>query len=222
MVQGGVVRRFRYASSALLLCALCLVPQISFAAPLEHFVVLAFPNTPVMVEVARCESGLRHYVGDGTVLRGGLGGKMMGLFQLHETYHRAPARAMGLNIDTLAGNLLYAKHLYAQEGLMPWRSSAHCWDTVTQEVVSQTEPTRTLSRTLRFGAKGGDVALLQGALVSAGQLAAGTFSSATFDIPTLVALVRFQCAQGIGCLGDGTRGVGTTNAATREALATHL
>jgi len=198
------------------------MPNVSFAASLDRLVSLAFPDTPAMVEVARCESGLRHYMQNGSVLRGGLGGKMIGLFQLHETYHRATARAMGLNIDTLAGNVLYAKHLYAQEGLAPWRSSAHCWDTGAQESTSQAEPVHTLTRMLRFGAKGGEVVLLQDALISAGNLAAGTFASATFDIPTLVALVRFQCAEGIGCLGNGVRGVGTTNAATREALVEYL
>lgn len=83
-----------------------------------------------MVAVARCESDLRQWAPGGAVLRGGLGGQMIGLFQLHERYHRDAAYALGLDIDTLLGNVLYARHLYSSEGLTPWRSSQHCWGSV--------------------------------------------------------------------------------------------
>ncbi len=86
-----------------------------------------FPNTPEMVAIARCESGLRQYTANGSVLRGGAGGAMVGLFQFNEVYHRAAAAAMGLDLDTLLGNLAYARELYSTEGLTPWNSSRSCW-----------------------------------------------------------------------------------------------
>lgn len=98
---------------------------------IERVVRVFFPESPVMVDIARCESGLRQYTAPGTTLRGGWQGKMIGLFQLHETYHRSLALSKGYNIDTLLGNVLYARELYRTEGTTPWRSSRHCWDSPT-------------------------------------------------------------------------------------------
>jgi len=208
-----------FSVAAVLLLTIAPLWYVYAASPLERTISLVFPNTPTMVDVARCESGLRHYLPDGSVLRGGLGGKMIGLFQLHETYHRAPARSMGLDIDTLAGNLLYTRNLYRSEGLTPWRSSAHCWDNEARD----TEQTPvTLKTTLRYGARGGEVGSVQQALSSAGYLVAGTYEEKHFDIKTLAALMRFQCDSGIACLGDGVAGMGTTNLPTRAALLEYL
>jgi hypothetical protein len=84
-----------------------------------------FADNPAMVEIAHCESGTRQTTDSGSVLRGGLNNNMIGVFQLHEKYHRVPAQALGFDIDTLEGNLAYAKHLYAKEGLTPWKSCLH-------------------------------------------------------------------------------------------------
>jgi len=81
-----------------------------------------FEDTPAMINIAECESGLRQYTDSGGVLRGGSGGKMIGVFQLHEDYHRAPALSLGLDIDTIDGNMAYAKYLFQKEGTAPWSS----------------------------------------------------------------------------------------------------
>jgi len=81
-----------------------------------------FEDTPAMIDIAKCESGLRQYTDSGGVLRGGSGGKMIGVFQLHEDYHRAAAQALGLDIDTIEGNMAYAKYLFQKEGVTPWSS----------------------------------------------------------------------------------------------------
>ncbi len=86
-----------------------------------------FAEAPIMAEVARCESGLRQYDAFGETLRGGYDGKMIGLFQINETFHRDEAKARGYNIDTLVGNIGYARDLYRSEGTAPWEPSAHCW-----------------------------------------------------------------------------------------------
>jgi Putative peptidoglycan binding domain len=86
-----------------------------------------FAEAPIMVEVARCESTLRQYDESGETLRGGYNGKMIGLFQINETFHRDEARARGYNIDTLVGNMGYARELYREQGTAPWEPSAHCW-----------------------------------------------------------------------------------------------
>ena len=95
-----------------------------------------FADNKAMIEIASCESGLRQTTDSGSVLRGGLNNSMIGVFQLHEKYHRSTAESLGFDIDTIEGNLSYAKHLYEKEGLTPWKS---CIQAVTE--ITTTKPT---------------------------------------------------------------------------------
>lgn len=90
------------------------------SATIKNMVQKYFKDAPEMVSVAECESGFRQYDESGAVLRGGYEGSMVGLFQVHETVHRDAAHAMGYDIDSLIGNLLYARYLYREEGVNPW------------------------------------------------------------------------------------------------------
>lgn len=81
-----------------------------------------FIDTPVMVDIARCESKFRQFTDSGSVLRGGSTGGMVGVFQFYEQIHAAPARALGFDITTLEGNLGYARVVYERSGTTPWRS----------------------------------------------------------------------------------------------------
>ncbi len=87
-----------------------------------------FKDIPIMIEVARCESGFTH-IDPNTheVKRGHLNAQDIGVMQINEMYHRATARAMGLDIDDLEDNLAYARHLYETQGLQPWNASNGCW-----------------------------------------------------------------------------------------------
>ncbi len=87
-----------------------------------------FKDTPVMIEIARCESNFRQFTDAGTVLRGGDSGGMVGIFQFFESIHAEPAKALGFDITTLEGNLGYAKHLYEQQSTTPWEPARSCWD----------------------------------------------------------------------------------------------
>ncbi len=190
-------------------------------AQIERVVSMYFSDAPEMVEVARCESGMRHYLPDGRVLRGGTGGMMIGLFQLHEGYHRAPAVAMGINIDSLVGNLLYARHLYNQQGATPWRqcvpNGTMAYADDEEQASTQSAPSA-LTQRLTFGARHLEVAVLQDALASAGYLA-DAFARGAFDIATMRALVRFQCEKGITCGANSSLAeYGATGERTREAL----
>src|SRR5690606_12508644 len=51
-----------------------------------------FADTPVMVEIARCESKFRQYTDSGQPLRGGSGGGMVGVFQFFESIHQNAAK----------------------------------------------------------------------------------------------------------------------------------
>jgi hypothetical protein len=87
-----------------------------------------FADIPVMVEIARCESKFRQYADSGNVLRGGLGNAMLGVFQFNEPIHKSGASLLGFDIETLEGNLGYARHLYNVSGTNPWNSSFACWE----------------------------------------------------------------------------------------------
>jgi hypothetical protein len=101
-----------------------------FLSPLavESEVAKVFADTPALIPVAKCESGLEQYNEDGTPFYGGSGGGMVGVMQINEAVHKNTALALGYNIDTLDGNLEYAKYLYEQEGITPWLSSSSCWE----------------------------------------------------------------------------------------------
>jgi len=87
-----------------------------------------FADIPVMIEIARCESKFRQFADSGNVLRGGVGGQMVGVFQFFDRYHTSPAYERGFDIETLEGNLAYARYTYEREGTTPWNSARACWD----------------------------------------------------------------------------------------------
>lgn len=93
-----------------------------------------FKDTPVMIEIARCESKFRQFNADGTPLRGGWGGQMVGVFQFFESVHASGALKLGFDITTLEGNLGYAKHVHAQQGTTPWNSAKACWGSAVASV----------------------------------------------------------------------------------------
>lgn len=86
-----------------------------------------FPDAPIMVEIARCESRFRQLDAHGNVLRGEQNSKDVGVFQINEHYHLADSIKMGLDIHTLEGNIEYARHLYDTQGVRPWNWSKPCW-----------------------------------------------------------------------------------------------
>ena len=87
-----------------------------------------FKATPAMVEIARCESKFRQYTDSGNPLRSN---GMIGVFQFYESIHAPGAKALGLDLATLDGNLGYAKHVYETEGTTPWNGSRFCWETAS-------------------------------------------------------------------------------------------
>lgn len=94
---------------------------------MEELVRRAFADAPVMIEIARCESGFRQFGPDGTVLRGRLNPQDIGIFQINEGYHQNAASRLGFNIFAVAGNLAYARRLYNQNGFRDWSWSEECW-----------------------------------------------------------------------------------------------
>ena len=86
-----------------------------------------YKDTPVLAEIARCESEFRHVDSKGNIIRGEINFEDIGIMQINEFYHRDKALSLGFNIYSLEGNLAYAKWLYEKYGSTPWSYSAKCW-----------------------------------------------------------------------------------------------
>lgn len=84
---------------------------------------------PVFQRIAQCESSTQQFNPDGSVLHGVVNHADTGIFEINKTAHLKQAESMGLDINTLLGNVLYAKYLYSKNGLSDWRYSAKCWKT---------------------------------------------------------------------------------------------
>lgn len=94
---------------------------------LEKYIQEYFKETPVLAKIAVCESTLRQVDASGQVLRGKVNPDDVGLMQINEFYHGDKAQELGMDLETIDGNLAYAKYLYEKEGTAPWSASAKCW-----------------------------------------------------------------------------------------------
>ena len=99
---------------------------LSSVSSIENVIREHFKDTPIMIDIARCESEFRQFNNSGTVLKNPTS-SAKGVFQIMESLHKAPAARLGFDILTLEGNLAYAQYLYEKEGTRPWNASAKCW-----------------------------------------------------------------------------------------------
>ena len=97
------------------------------AQTVEEYVREYFVDVPVMAAIAKCESRFRQYDKNGSVLRGEVVYEDVGVMQVNETYHKAAATELGLNLTVIQDNVAYARHLYDKKGTQPWNSSKACW-----------------------------------------------------------------------------------------------
>lgn len=86
-----------------------------------------FKDTPILANIARCESRMRHLGQDGEILRGEVDADDIGVMQINTRYHQAQADELGIDIYSLNGNLAYAQYLYEKQGVRPWKASMPCW-----------------------------------------------------------------------------------------------
>lgn len=93
---------------------------------LENYLRENFADTPILIEIARCESTFTHYK-DGKVIRGRVDSDDIGVMQINERYHLETAEKLGYDIHTIEGNVAYAKYLYEKSGSKPWSASSPCW-----------------------------------------------------------------------------------------------
>lgn len=188
----------------------------------EKAVKEIFSEAPVMIEVARCESKFRQFTDSGNVLHGGTDNKMIGIFQIYDDIHRAKARSMNMDIDTVEGNIKYAQYLYKREGTTPWISSMPCWDPNPKQEQTDTD---SLDISLRFGMSHPEVITLQKILNRNGYVITNEGPGSPGNETTLfgnftrAAVRKFQCDQRIVCEGDEyTAAYGVVGPRTRDTL----
>lgn len=93
----------------------------------EEYVRNHFADTPILAEIARCESQFRQFDKNGEVLRGVVNDRDVGVMQINEYYHLETAEKTNIDIYTLEGNLEYGRKLYEKFGTDPWNASKPCW-----------------------------------------------------------------------------------------------
>lgn len=100
---------------------------ISIPLDTEATVREYFSDIPIMIEVARCESTFRHTLKDGSVLKGRVDKRDIGVMQINTYYHGNTAASLGLDLEDIQDNMEYARTLYERQGTQPWKASSPCW-----------------------------------------------------------------------------------------------
>ena len=129
----------RQMMSAIGAALLLLAPASALAgdnATVEAAVRIYFSDTPVLINIASCESQFHQFNSDGSVLHGGYKHTMVGIFQI-APLHIPDATAHGIDINTISGNMAYAKRLYDIYGTSPWLDSSPCWARMSQAIPQQ-------------------------------------------------------------------------------------
>lgn len=103
------------------------IRTLTDAKLIEEIVRKEYADKPILVEIARCESRFRQYDTNGTVIRGKVDPRDIGVMQINEYYNGDTAKKLGFDIYSIDGNLEFAAYLYAKRGTSPWQASAKCW-----------------------------------------------------------------------------------------------
>jgi hypothetical protein len=136
-----------FAASVALALSVALMPTSATSTPMhgvlpqaqtvEEYVETYFADIPVMIAVAQCESHFKQFDADGSVHRGRVNNKDVGVMQINEFYHSKTATSLGIDLYTVEGNLAYARNLYEREGTKPWSSSSPCWGKKVQHLAKK-------------------------------------------------------------------------------------
>jgi len=82
---------------------------------------------PQLYAIAFCESGLRQFDSNGSILQGRVDSADIGFLQINLDAHKKELQSMGLNPAILEDNIKFGIWLYQKEGVRPWEASKKCW-----------------------------------------------------------------------------------------------
>lgn len=111
----------------------------SSGSSVETVVRNYFADTPLLAEIARCESTFRHTDGEGNPIRGIVNKADVGVMQINEYYHLESAQKLGYDLNDIEGNMAFAKYLYERYGADPWSASQPCWGSKVVKTQSSNE-----------------------------------------------------------------------------------
>ena len=103
------------------------ITTTSDPAAMEAYLRTQFADTPILVDIARCESNFQQFDKDGDLVHGHVDSRDIGVMQINVYYQGDTAKKLGFDLTTVDGNVAYAKHLYEEQGTAPWNSSSKCW-----------------------------------------------------------------------------------------------
>jgi hypothetical protein len=107
--------------------SLAMTPQtIEYVAVPEPTAIQVLQSHPELSKIAQCESGMRQFNSDGTVLLGRVNPMDVGILQINLQYHGQRAQELGIDLYTLEGNIEYGFLLYQEQGATPWKWSNPC------------------------------------------------------------------------------------------------
>lgn len=87
----------------------------------KNLILSVFPDAPIMVQVCKGESGLRHWKNDGSVVRGIVDPDDTGLCQINKRYWKKEAEKLGLDFEnSIEDNVKMARHIYDTQGITAW------------------------------------------------------------------------------------------------------
>ena len=85
---------------------------------LKTLITEAFPEEPIMLRIAECESGTaQFYASSSKVIRSHTADS--GLFQINDIW-LPKAKELGYDINTVEGNIAMAQHIKEVQGLRAW------------------------------------------------------------------------------------------------------
>ncbi len=95
----------------------------------EAYLRKEFADTPLLVEIARCESNFHQFDKNGELIHGIVNKADVGVMQINKMYHAETALKLKIDLNTLEGNAAFGKYLYSKYGSSPWSASKPCWGT---------------------------------------------------------------------------------------------
>lgn len=107
------------------------------AKMIEKYLRKELADTPILIDIARCESTFMQYHKNGEVVRGRVDNADVGVMQINERYHLETAVKLGYDIHTVEGNVAYAKYLYENQGAAPWLASSKCWSKISNQIAKK-------------------------------------------------------------------------------------
>ena len=73
-------------------------PYLPQAQTIEQYVEAYFADTPIMIDIARCESRFHQFDKNGEAYRGEINHEDIGVMQINEHYHGTEAEKMNIDV----------------------------------------------------------------------------------------------------------------------------